>query len=109
MDPVEQHQALRDNYTSQSAIFIKNAKGQHIMFANNTFDSNIGIHGGAIHIDNIKQGAPDEDSKRYSPFTYFKNNTFTRNMAYFEGNAIFVEGAQRTRSDRDFVRNDNLL
>jgi len=79
------------------------------MFANNTFDSNIGIHGGAIHIDNIKQGASDEDSKQYSPFIYFQNNTFTRNMAYFEGNAIAVSGAQRTRSDRDFVRNDSLL
>ena len=71
MDPEQQHPALRDNYTSQSAILIKNARGSHIVFANNAFDSNIGIHGGAIHIDHRNQVDDVDDFERLSPFAYF--------------------------------------
>ena len=37
-------------YETVSPIYLKNVSS-HIVFINNTFDSNIGMHGGAIHID----------------------------------------------------------
>ena len=66
------------------------------MFQDNTFDSNVGLHGGAVHIDvsgthEDEMGAGEWSS---APFILFKNNTFTRNMAYFEGNAIYIKNGQ---------------
>ena len=81
----------------------------HIVFENNTFDSNIGIHGGAIHIGLGHTGDAKQTVARYSPFLYLRNNTFTRNMAYLEGNAIAIRGAQRQSSDHDFISNMALL
>lgn len=96
LDPMNEHDILRDNYTSQSAIYLKSSKGSHIIFENNTFDSNIGIHGGAIQVDNSQFSRWDASSYlEYSPFLYLKNNTFTRNMAYLEGNAVYIKGAQQ--------------
>jgi hypothetical protein len=51
-----------------------------VAFENNTFEDNVGIEGGAIHIQrNQNEG-----------LIYFKNNTFLRNMAYIDGNAIVL-------------------
>lgn len=33
-----------------------------------------------------------------TPFVLLKNNTFTRNMAYFEGNSVYIRGAQKTEN-----------
>jgi hypothetical protein len=38
-------------YETQSPILLKNVIGSKIIFENNNFDSNIGLHGGAINID----------------------------------------------------------
>lgn len=92
LEPPLQREILRDNFTSQSAIFLKNIQASHIVFENNTFDSNVGIHGGAIQIDNSDSGSRKRDATAYAPFLYLKNNTFSRNMAYFEGNAVYVKG-----------------
>jgi len=29
----------------------------------------------------------------FTPFLWFNNNTFAKNMAYFEGNALYIKGA----------------
>ena len=79
------------------------------MFENNTFDSNIGIHGGAIHVDLGHTGDAEQAVVQYSPFLYLRNNTFTRNMAYLEGNAIAIRGAQRQGGDLDLISNMALL
>lgn len=31
--------------------------------------------------------------KDWSPFIYLKNNNFTRNIAYIEGNSVYIQGA----------------
>jgi len=55
LDMEEWHAELRDNYTTQSTILLKHVRAEHVIIENNTFDSNIGIHGGAIHIDYAEQ------------------------------------------------------
>jgi hypothetical protein len=59
----------------------------------NVFKDNIGLSGGALHIDlQIR----DEDSNgllHYSPFVFLKGNLFERNMAYFNGNALYIRGS----------------
>ena len=62
----------------------------YILIENNTFDNNIGLHGGAIHIDQQSRVIPTVDD--YSSLIYLSNNSFTRNMAYFSGNAVFIRG-----------------
>ena len=86
---------VSDGFCSQSPIYLKNVLGQFVTFENNTFDSNIGIHGGAIHIDNRNSSRISSVHFVRSPFIYFLNNTFSRNMAYFEGNAIYIQGGQK--------------
>ena len=51
----------------------------------------MGLHGGAIHIDNSLLLYAEEDRQGSAPFIIINNNTFTRNMAYFEGNAIYIK------------------
>ena len=35
-----------------------------------------------------------KDKESRSPILYFKDNEFTNNMAYFEGNAIYIKSGQ---------------
>ena len=56
------------------------------------FDSNIGTIGGAIYIDIASSLNAFPDDLIYSPYVLIKNNTFSRNMAYFEGNAVYIQG-----------------
>ena len=92
MDPVKDEKLLK-GYSNISPIYLRGLQGSYIVFSDNIFDSNIGMHGGAIHIDNIAADPYQEASHfgRY-PFVLFENNTFSRNMAYFEGNALYVVG-----------------
>ena len=77
-------------YESVSTLMIMANKGPLIL-KNNTFEENIGTLGGAIHIM-----SPDFESNANStevnshPYIYIENNTFTKNMAYFAGNAIYM-------------------
>ena len=83
---------------------------QHVVLENNTFDSNIGIHGGAIHIDlsDFHHVIP-RVSERYSPSIVIQNNTFMRNQAYFDGNAIYIKGAQKYYNDEAIIDNESLM
>jgi hypothetical protein len=64
------------------------------VFENNTFENNVGLHGGAIHIDQqLSQHDNQTHVNDLTTFIYFKNNSFSKNMAYFEGNAVFIRGA----------------
>jgi len=89
-DHSEVSKVLLQNYTTQSPIFIQNTESEYIIFENNSFDSNVGLYGGAILIDNNNN--PNINDKEASPFVYFKKNNFTKNMAYFEGNAVYIVG-----------------
>ena len=51
IDPASQAQILTDKYTSISPIYLENISGEHVIFKDNIFDSNIGIHGGALSIN----------------------------------------------------------
>jgi len=39
---------FNDNFTTISPIYIADTDSKYIIFENNTFDSNIGLHGGAV-------------------------------------------------------------
>ena len=77
-------------YESVSTLMIMANKGP-LIIKNNTFEENIGTLGGAIHIM-----SPDFESNADStevnshPYIYIENNTFSKNMAYFAGNAIYM-------------------
>ena len=44
-----------------------------------------------IHIDNHLEWFLERESDQES-YYLFKDNTFNKNMAYFEGNAIYIQG-----------------
>lgn len=54
---------LRDGFTTQSPMLFSNVESEQIIITGNTFDGNVGIHGGAIHIDleSRKQGVVTKD------------------------------------------------
>ena len=85
---------LKDNFKTESCIFIENVRSKLIVFQDNLFENNIGIHGGAIHINS--QLLPTSNGKSRSqeetpPTILLKENRFFKNMAYFEGNAIYIK------------------
>jgi hypothetical protein len=44
------------------------------------------------------QVADDDESdsiNQYSPFVFLQGNRFERNMAYIQGNAVFIKGSQK--------------
>ena len=51
MDP-SNDVGFNEVYYSQSPIFLKNLRDSSVSLVGNTFDSNVGILGGVIHIDN---------------------------------------------------------
>ena len=87
---------LKTNFTSQNPIFLQNTDSEFIIFENNSFDSNIGLYGGAILIDN--KNNPNISENVPTPFIVLKNNSFTKNMAYLEGNAVHIVGGQTADS-----------
>ena len=103
-DPYIQDAELRDNYTTQSPIYIKGGKSKSIVIMDNVFLDNIGLRGGAINIDlqlNTKDDADPENIFNYSPFILARGNHFERNMAIFEGNAVYVKGGQKFDENDD--------
>jgi hypothetical protein len=95
-DPDVQDAELRDNYTTQSPVYIKGSKNEKIIMTDNVFEDNIGLSGGALHID-MKLSTEDNNLPSslysYSPFVFLKGNRFERNMAFFSGNAIYIKGS----------------
>ena len=72
----EDQHLIRNNYTHQSAIYIQNPSSEHIIFENNTFDSNVGTIGGAIHVDyQSRNEASIKHFFKYSPYLMMKNNS----------------------------------
>eukprot|EP00347_Sterkiella_histriomuscorum_P022241 403331176 len=57
---------------------------QPVIITNSIFLNNIGTFGAAITINSPNW------IKGYQPYIYIKGNTFTGNMAYLQGNAIFI-------------------
>lgn len=55
--PQRDAQLLRDEGETVSPLYLANVNASHILFENNTFDSNVGLHGGAFHIDLRVKGA----------------------------------------------------
>jgi len=48
---VENEGNIQDNYESLSPIYLKETEGSLIVLENNTFQGNVGLFGGAVHID----------------------------------------------------------
>ena len=91
-----------------STILIENVLSEHIVFQGNLFKNNVGLDGGAIHINNHLHDLHYSDrikeirKNKLAPVILFKNNTFEKNMAYFEGNAIFItKGNTTEHSNRE--------
>ena len=87
-------QLLFDNYTTMSPVYISDTDAEYILFENNSFDSNVGLHGGAVLIDHQKKVNSSTSVNTEAPVVIFKNNNFTRNIAYFDGTAVYVGGGQ---------------
>jgi len=95
-DPVSQNAELRDNYTTQSPVFIKGSRNNQIIITDNVFKDNIGLSGGALNIDlSIKDEEEHSPNSLeiYSPFLFVQGNRFERNMAYIQGNALYIKGS----------------
>lgn len=90
---------LLADFNIQSPIVIKNLKGDkgHLIISDNIFESNIGMYGGAIYMHNTEL--------THVP-VILRNNTFSKNTAYFSGNSIFISGCSWIdMSDQVFVNN----
>lgn len=64
-----------------------------IIIKDNLFEENIGTMGGAIHImspDFETGAAVANETVNTLPYIYIESNTFSRNMAYLAGNAIYM-------------------
>lgn len=72
---------IQYEFESISCVFIEDFEGDTLIIENNLFERNIGTTGGALR---LSVGSND------SNFWQIRNNTFLSNIAYFEGNAIFV-------------------
>ena len=88
---------------------MRNINGSHIIFQNNSFDSNIGTYGGAILIDNRLLQNSTVSNLDWSPFVYLKKNNFTRNTAYIEGNSVYIRGASQGSVGSVLERTKGLL
>jgi len=49
------------------------------------------MHGGAVHIDNSLMHSKESSDESEAPLIVFKSNEFLRNVAYFEGNAVYIK------------------
>ena len=80
-DDVEQ---FFDAFERLGLIYVSRNKNT-IIIRNNVFSQNIGTFGGAITINspNWLQGVN-------LPLVFINDNTFTQNMAYFSGNAVYI-------------------
>ena len=83
-------------YESAVPIFIRANHGPMI-FVNNTFSENIGTSGGAIQIlsPNFESHNQTGYNTTYKPYVIMQNNNFTKNMAYFAGNAFHITSSVR--------------
>ena len=83
-------------YESVTPIFIRANHGPMI-FVNNTFSENIGTIGGAIQIlsPNFESHNATGYNSTQKPYVIMHNNNFTKNMAYFAGNAFHITSSVR--------------
>ena len=73
-----------------------------IIIKDNHFEENIGTLGGTIHIM-----SPDFESNSTTspPYIYIEGNSFTKNMAYFGGNALYITHTVKRITSFDHYRN----
>ena len=69
-----------------------------MIFANNTFLENIGTFGGAVVIESPNFEIHNRTTLNTTdkPYIIFQNNNFTKNMAYFAGNAFHITYDKRS-------------
>lgn len=68
---------------------------QPALIEDNEFESNMGIFGGAVAIDNPNFTDDVLDSKEKHPYVMFKDNTFNLTQAYLTGNAIYMRSTRQ--------------
>ena len=88
-------------YESVSTLVILANKGP-IIIKDNVFEENIGTMGGVMHImspDFETNAALNDTVVNNLPYIYIESNTFTKNMAYLAGNAIYMAHTQMRVTD----------
>ena len=72
-----------------------------MIIVNNTFSENIGTFGGSILISspNFEIYNRTTFNTTEKPYVIFQNNNFTKNMAYFAGNAFHISNFKRATVD----------
>ena len=75
-----------------------------MLFKENLFMENIGTLGGSVHIMSPDfETNKDSNATNSQPYIYFKDNNFTKNMAYFAGNALYITHTiNRTEHFKDY-------
>ena len=87
-----------------STIYIAFHESPLIM-SSNTFDSNVGLFGGAVTIEspNFYSGDYGVDpayDQVYKPYTLIHDNNFYRNQAYMSGNAFYIRSTKEIESEK---------
>ena len=101
---------LLQQYQTISAVLLKGVRADQILISGTKFTNNIGLHGGAIHIDlGLKQDRRQPSFDESTPAIILKDNKFTKNMAYFAGNAVFIKGGQKVYSLDSLMARESLL
>ena len=77
--------SLHEVTNSQSPIIIRDQIEGNIIISDTTFQNNTGLNGGAIEIRNSNKFETDHIG------VIMKHNNFNKNMAYFSGNAVYIE------------------
>lgn len=88
------------SFESATPIFISQNQGP-IFFVNNTFSENIGTVGGVLQIlsPNFEIHNRTTLNTTGKPYIIMQNNNFTKNMAYFAGNAFHITHLKRQTVD----------
>jgi hypothetical protein len=103
LDPSSTIPQIKENYVTSSPIFISGPRGDKIEISGNNCSENVGMFGGVVHIELLEEGSELNIT--------LARNRFDRNMAYFEGNAIFIKGSHFrtiTIESSRFTRNFGL-
>ena len=89
-------------YETATPIYIHENQGPMI-FVNNSFSENIGTMGGVVAISSPNFEIHNRTTLNTTdkPYIIMENNNFTKNMAYFAGNAFYISLVKR--SIEDFV------
>lgn len=80
-------------YERLAVVYISRNKDV-ILVRDCQFSNNIALHGGAITIN-----SPNWQNNKTAPNVVITKSTFSNNMAYFSGNAIYIKNSMPPQAE----------